>query len=124
MKALYHHHLLVNATFEETPFVTDTFCEYWLQEIIDAIEMCPLYGPLGLRCENEYNKGYSAFAIIDTSHLSLHSWEEITPNLLQLDVYSCKAFDKNIVLDIVKKLKPLSLKYKFLDRADGFIEVD
>lgn len=121
---LAHHHLLVNCTFNSTPFQSASYCEWWIQGIIDEIGMNPLYGPLAVSCHNEYNTGLSAFAIIDTSHISLHSWDNLSPNLVQLDVYSCKKFDKDIILNAVKDKNPLSLKYKFIDRSDNFIEVD
>ena len=48
----------------------------------------------------------------------LHSWEKTEPNLVQLDVYSCKDYDKNIVIEEINRFKPLSLKYKFIDRLE------
>lgn len=121
---LRHHHLLVSCTFKVTPFKLANYSELWIQGLIDDIDMHPLYGPLAVDCHNEYNTGLSAFAIIETSHISLHSWDHLSPNLVQLDVYSCKEFDKHNILNKLRELNPLTLKYKFLDRSSDFIEVD
>ena len=116
-----HKHLLINSTFKTSPFKSTTFTEEWIKKIVDKIEMEMLYSPRAVMCDKEGNEGISAFCLITTSHISLHTWDKISPNLLQLDVYSCKDFDINIVLDEIKEFNPLSLKCKFLDR-DNFGE--
>ena len=113
---LKHKHLLVNATFEKTPFVCVDFTESWIKRLVKKIGMEMLCPPKAVECEKEGNEGISAFCLITTSHISLHSWEESNPNLVQLDVYSCKKFDRSSVLDELNKFKPLSLGCKFLDR--------
>ena len=35
------------------------------------------------------NRGVTAFAIIETSHIAMHIWDEPNPALVQLDVYTC-----------------------------------
>ena len=111
-----HKHLLINATFKQTPFTNVDFTNKWLLDIVELIGMELLYEPTSVRCEQEGNKGISGFCLITTSHICLHSWEEREPNLLQLDIYSCKNFDRNLIRAEIEKFKPLSLGFKFLDR--------
>jgi S-adenosylmethionine/arginine decarboxylase-like enzyme len=111
-----HKHLLLNATFEQTPFTDTKFTENWLKKIVDLIGMEILHNPIAVKCDEKDNEGISAFCLITTSHLSLHSWEKRTPNLLQLDVYSCRTFDQDLIEQELKKFNPLHLGSKFLDR--------
>lgn len=111
-----HKHLLVNATFEQTPFTNTDFTNKWLLKIVKLIDMEVLHEPVSVRCDEKNNEGVSGFCLITTSHLSLHSWEKKTPNLLQLDVYSCKDFDPHLIEYEIEKFHPISLGLKFLDR--------
>lgn len=112
-----HKHLLINATFSQTPFVYEAFAEHWLTELVDLIDMKLLSPPKAVRCDEQYNEGISAFCLITTSHISLHSWEKTNPNLIQLDVYSCKDFNPKVILKELKKFSPIDIHHKFLDRA-------
>ena len=115
---MQHNHLLVNATFEKTPFSNTEFTKEWISDLVKKIDMQILYAPRAVRCDKEGNEGVSAFCLITTSHISLHSWEKTNPNLVQLDVYSCKFFDKDLVLNLIKDFSPSSLSFKFLDRSN------
>ena len=46
----------------------------------------------------------TSVAIIETSHIALHIWDEVNPGLLQLDVYSCANFNPQ---DVFKKVNDL-----------------
>ncbi len=111
-----HKHLLINATFKETPFLDTEFTRSWLLKIVDLIGMEILHKPIAVKCNEKDNEGISAFCLITTSHLSLHSWEKRTPNLLQLDIYSCKDFDQEIIKKELESFNPIAFGSKFLDR--------
>lgn len=112
-----HKHLLINATFKETPFKDVDFTNNWLLNIVKLIDMEVLHEPVAVRCDEKYNEGISAFCLITTSHISLHSWEKKDPNLVQLDVYSCKSFDQHLIEKELKKFSPLRIGSHFLDRG-------
>lgn len=82
-----------------------------------------LMGPYSVYSDMVGNKGLTSVAIIETSNICLHCWDEDNPGLLQLDVYSCSAFDINDILNSIKEFEPTHIDYKFLDRTGGFIEV-
>ena len=44
--------------------------------------------------------GYSTFAMIAESHLSIHTFPEL--NYFSFDCYSCKSFDVNAVIDCIR----------------------
>lgn len=112
-----HKHLLVNATFKSSPFQSVSFAESWIRSIVSKIDMGLLYQPIAVRCDDIHNEGISAFCLITTSHIALHSWDKVEPNLVQLDIYSCKDFSKELILDEFKKFSPLYLGCKYLDRS-------
>ena len=60
-------------------------------------------GPYLKYCENIGNRGLTAVTIIETSHMAMHVWDEDNPALIQLDVYSCKDLDEEIVFSYLYK---------------------
>ncbi len=82
-----------------------------------------LHGPVSVYCNKLGNRGITAFAIIETSHIVLHTWDEDTPATLQLDVYTCSELEVDLVVKALSIFQPLKLDYKFLDREHGFTEM-
>ena len=68
-----------------------------------------LYEPVSVKCNEPNNEGISAFCLITTSHIALHSWEKSDPNLVQLDIYSCKNFSQSLILEEFRKFNPIRL---------------
>lgn len=101
---LEHKHVLFNATFKKTPFSDESFTCNWINKVVELIGMEILIPPKACRSEAEGNEGISAFCLITTSHISLHSWEKRDPNYIQLDVYSCKNFDHLILVEELKRM--------------------
>lgn len=122
---LDHKHLIVSAEIENSPKDPEAVKE-WLRELIQVIEMEILVGPEAIYYKEEpFNVGVTAFAIIKTSHIVLHTFEEENgPTRFELDVYSCKNFN---ILDVFKKIRvysPTKMSYKFLDRENGLKVLD
>ena len=61
--------------------------------------------------------------IIETSHIAMHVWDEPSPALIQLDVYTCGSLDINIIFEELKQFEPVKVEYKYLDREHGLNEV-
>lgn len=120
---LVHHHLIVTAGITKPP-TNEEAIEYWLEKLIFDIDMNVLYGPKAIYCEKEGNRGMTAFAIIDTSHICLHTWDEEYPAKLQLDVYSCAPFEVDTIVAALKNFNAVNIEYKFLDRTNGLFEIE
>jgi S-adenosylmethionine/arginine decarboxylase-like enzyme len=119
-----HHHLIVRAEILIPPRKSDIdFITRWLDTLISDINMNILEGPIAIYCEKEGNRGMTAFAIIDTSHIALHTWDEESPGMMQLDVYSCAPFNLDNIIDSLAIFAPVHIDYKFLDRTDNFIVI-
>ena len=121
-KILEHKHIIIRAEVSE-PITKRNKAIKFLNRIIKAIGMKAMYGPTATYCKMEGNRGVTAFAIIETSHVALHIWDEVAPGLVQLDVYSCSEFEPKKVLDILQELKPTKVEHKTLDREKGFKEL-
>ena len=123
MNLLVHKHLLVRAEVK-TPIVNKNKAIKFLRKLIKAINMKAMYGPTASYCKMKGNRGVTAFAIIETSHIAMHIWDEVNPALVQLDVYSCADMDPNKVIEILKQeLDTVKIEFKFLDREHDFKEI-
>jgi S-adenosylmethionine decarboxylase len=72
-----------------------------VEKIAKAIEMNILQGPIVAEGVKS-NPGLSALAIIDFSHISVHTFTKYKEALV--DVFSCNEYDRERVLDVVKVL--------------------
>jgi S-adenosylmethionine/arginine decarboxylase-like enzyme len=70
------------------------------------------------------NRGLTGAAIIETSHVIAHTWDEVSPALMQIDVYSCSEFNPEKVCEKIKKdFKAVKIEYKFIDREHDLKEI-
>ncbi len=120
-----HKHLIVRADIGWCPQEDDlNKVSDWIRSLIKKIDMKLLAGPYTTYVSEPGNKGMTSVAIIETSHIALHIWDEVSPGLMQLDVYSCADFDPEDVFNQVDGLfKTVKMHYKFLDREKELVEV-
>ena len=97
---LVHKHLIIRAEASKPPTDEEQLKD-WMTGFIESINMKVFMGPYVKYCSMPGNRGITAVAIIETSHIAMHIWDEPKPALMQLDVYSCGEFDPT---DICKKL--------------------
>ena len=95
-----------------------------MMELIENIGMKLLKGPYAEYVTKEGNKGVTCVAIIETSHLAMHVWDEVDPALLQLDVYTCGPLDPQLVFSAMQVWKPVKIEWKFLDREYNLKQLD
>ena len=117
-----HKHLIIRAETNKTP--TDQYMvEKWMRELINDIGMVICKGPISAYVDQPGNKGLTCVTIIETSHVSMHVWDETNPGLLQLDVYTCGPFDPKIVFNKLKEsFEPVKIQWKYLDREHDLTE--
>lgn len=113
--ALIHQHIVIRAHLNKPPKSEDLTRD-WLRNLISAIGMNILHGPHAVYLDKEGNRGITAVCIIETSHIAMHVWDEGEPALVQLDVYSCKDFDKEIVFKFLDQFEPTFKEWFMLDR--------
>ena len=123
---LDHKHLLLRAEVNNCPSEPQlSLVLAWMKNLIKSIDMNLLQGPNIAYIDQPGNRGITCMALIETSHIVLHIWDEQDPGIFQLDVYSCKSFDVNIVVDCLKNdFDVAKIEYKYLDRNHGLALID
>ena len=91
-------HLMVDGI--ASALISKEQIEEILSELPASIGMKILSGPFVVRGHPE-NPGWTGFVIIDKSHISIHTFDE--GNLVSVDIFSCKTFDKNEVHRFLKQ---------------------
>jgi S-adenosylmethionine/arginine decarboxylase-like enzyme len=119
---LEHKHLIVRAEVNLPPR-DESWAVKWVSELIDKIGMRALVGPFARYLDVEGNRGLTVACIIETSHIAMHVWDEPSPALVQLDVYTCGALDTAIIFRELEQFDPVRVEYKYLDREHGLIEI-
>ena len=114
-----HKHLIIRAEANRVPTDEEQLTE-WLREFIDSIHMKILMGPYVKYCKMEGNRGITGIAVIETSHIAIHVWDEPNPALMQIDVYSCAEFDVDQIAEKIKQdFDVVKLDCKYLNRETG-----
>lgn len=115
------HHLIVRADVLKPP-KDPALVTGWLRRLIPAIGMTLAAAPgnpVIWYCSVPGNRGMTATALIETSNITLHTWDETRPAELQLDVFTCGALDVETALRFVREFVPSDIEHRVLDREDG-----
>jgi S-adenosylmethionine/arginine decarboxylase-like enzyme len=120
---LVHKHLIVRAEAVSPPMDV-VILRKWFQKFINEIGMKVMMGPYIKYSNMVGNRGITGAAIIETSHIVMHVWDEPDPALLQFDVYSCGEFNPETICNKIKKdFNTTKIEYKFLDREHELQEI-
>ena len=87
-----------------------------MSALITKLGMKTMCRPKAMYCDVEGNRGMTAFAIIETSHIVLHTWDEVSPAVAQIDVYTCSDLTVEDVTGAAHAFGPSKIDYKYLDR--------
>jgi len=120
---LVHKHLIIRAEASKPP--TDAeWLKDWMLGFIESINMKVFMGPYVKYCDMPGNRGITAVAIIETSHIAMHIWDELSPALMQFDVYSCGEFSVESICDKIKEDFDIQkIEYKYLNRETGLQDI-
>ena len=113
-----HLHLIVRAHVNVPP-TSEKELNSWLEELVDLVGMTVVAGPTSVYVRDEGNEGVTGTITLATSHASVHVWDHEKPSLVQFDVYSCKEYSVDSVLDHLNKFSPESHEWMMIDRNEG-----
>ena len=120
---LVHKHLIVRAESKRPPKDEEHIVD-WMRDFVESIGMKILMGPFAKYLDIPGNRGLTVAAIIETSHIVMHTWDELNPAMIQLDVYSCGEFDEHdICKKIAKDFELTKIEYKYLNRETGLSDI-
>ena len=114
---IIHQHIVIRSHVNKPP-MSEAVLNDWLKDLIKKIDMNILMGPYSVYLDKEGNRGMTGVCIIETSHIAIHVWDEESPGLIQLDVYSCKDFDKETVFDHFECFEPVNTEWFMIDRTN------
>lgn len=119
-----HLHLLVKGYILKTT-KDEQVLNKWLSELVTKVGMNVISGPTSIYVYELGNEGITGTVVLSTSHAAVHIWDKENPSLIQFDLYSCKDFDPDIVLNHIDEMFGLEKGYwSFIDRnGDTFYEI-
>ena len=112
-----HKHLIIRAEVNH-PITSEKELKKWLRNLVKKIDMKIIKGPYAAYVSKEGNRGLTGIVMIETSHISIHIWDEESPALVQCDVYSCAEFSSNEVLAEFVPMDVVTIDKILLDRAN------
>jgi S-adenosylmethionine/arginine decarboxylase-like enzyme len=119
---LKHQHLIVRSEVTKPPTTKEEIVK-WVKELVPKIHMKLMGEPQAFYCDKAGNRGATCAAIIETSHIVMHVWDEKSPALIQLDIYSCSDLHEETVFQHFKQFNPVKTSKKLLDREQGLIDI-
>ena len=112
-----HKHLIIRAEVKH-PITSEWELRKWLKNLVKTIDMKIVGGPYTAYVTKEGNRGITGVVMIETSHISIHIWDETTPALVQCDIYSCAEFQQGEVIMHLGIMKPKKIEYMMVDRSE------
>ena len=112
-----HKHLIIRAEVKH-PITSEWELRKWLKNLVKIIDMKIVGGPYTAYVTKEGNRGITGVVMIETSHISIHIWDETTPALVQCDIYSCAEFQQGEVIMHLGIMKPKKIEYMMVDRSE------
>jgi S-adenosylmethionine/arginine decarboxylase-like enzyme len=120
-----HHHFIGRFEVTAPPLEADrAYFEKWIRELIEGQGMNVLSGPHVAFVDKAGNRGLTGVAIIETSHVAVHIWDESSPALVQLDFYTCGTLDKDAILKAIKPWGVVKNRFMVLDRESDVVELE
>lgn len=114
---LVHHHLIFQSSVARdfTGEPAEEILQQFLLDLVKELDMHVLIPPQLMLSEH---KAWTGLVGIVTSHIAFHFWT--IEKYLQLDIYSCKVFDKEKVIRFIHEFwRTSEEKILFIDREMG-----
>ena len=114
---IVHHHLIYQAKVERNDFdeSAEEILKKFLYDLVKEIKMEVLIEPV---LSFSQQKAWTGLVGIVTSHIAFHCWT--IEKYLQLDIYSCKQFDKNATIKFLNDFWNVNdYKALLIDREIG-----
>lgn len=114
----FHLHLLIDANINNPPKDAET-AKDWLDRLVVALGMEKLGGPWATYCDDPENRGLTGQVWLTTSHSAFHFWDNCDQPFVKFDVYSCREYDVQTVLELFKEFEPVNGNFTVINRTSG-----
>jgi S-adenosylmethionine/arginine decarboxylase-like enzyme len=122
---IYHQHLIANFVIKYPPTeINEVWLDVWLRRMIAGQGMQLMKNPQYAYLDRPGLRGWSAFALIETSHVALHTWDETDPATMRLDFYTCGKLDTGLIMKAVEEMKILDSDWWVIDRENRIRQVE
>ncbi len=114
----FHQHLLMKCWVTNPPKEVDVL-NNWFINLVETVGMKVVGGPTSVYVSDPGNEGLTGTVTLATSHASIHIWDNLEFPILQFDIYSCKRFELD---DVVECFKPWGLirgEWVMIDRNEN-----
>jgi len=114
----YHQHLLMKIWIQNPPKEVEVLNK-WFVDLVHKVKMEVVGGPTSVYVDYPGNEGLTGTVTLATSHASIHIWDHYNPAMAQFDIYSCKCF---ALEDVIEQFEPWGvLKYEWvmIDRNES-----
>jgi S-adenosylmethionine/arginine decarboxylase-like enzyme len=75
-------------------------------------------GPTSIYVSDPGNEGLTGTVTLATSHASIHIWDNLELPMIQFDIYSCKCFTLEQVMDCFEPFGLVKAEWVMIDRND------
>ena len=110
-----HLHLLVKG-YVKNPPRSEEILNNWFKELVDKVRMKVVAGPTSVYVDEPGNEGITGTVTLATSHASIHIWDHYELPMVQFDIYSCKCFTFEQVLDCFMPWDLKRVEWVMIDR--------
>jgi S-adenosylmethionine/arginine decarboxylase-like enzyme len=86
--------------------------------------MVVVAGPTSVHVAEPGNEGLTGTVTLATSHASIHIWEDYEIPMFQFDIYSCKLYDIQTVIDHLNEMELISFDWMMIERNNGLQVAD